>query len=55
LWLYGSAAKPKILLSGKPHFVGCRICFSFQKGYIAIEAIDEQEGESQEENQDYNI
>jgi hypothetical protein len=29
----------------------------FKKGYIAIEAVDKQEGraESQEENQDYNI
>jgi hypothetical protein len=32
-------------------FVGCSVCFSFQKGFIAIEAVDEQEGE----NQDYNI
>jgi hypothetical protein len=29
--------------------------FAFKKGYIAIEAVDEQEGEGQEENQDSNI
>jgi hypothetical protein len=28
---------------------------AFKKVYIAIEAVDEQEGKSQEENQDYNI
>jgi hypothetical protein len=28
---------------------------AFKKGYVAIEAVDEQEGKSQEENQDYNI
>jgi hypothetical protein len=27
----------------------------FKKGYIAIEAVDKQEGEGQEENHDYNI
>jgi hypothetical protein len=28
---------------------------AFKKGYIVIEAVDEQEGKSQEENKDYNI